>query len=178
MAASKIGWEIWFGCLVLLWSVYPCAFAQARSVLLLSIITALLGLLGGGFRAPVLVIWSAGVGLCNLTLALLLSSYPPALWVGVSAGILLLALVDSGQRLTYLRHCWLAPGVMTALLRPFVRLSGTTVLANLGLGLLVFYLSTQVVNTVAPGLLTVVGACFLAGFLALFLLYTNHWPNG
>jgi hypothetical protein len=178
MAASKIGWGIWFGCLVLFWSLYPCVFTQARSVFILGIITALLGLLGGFFSAPVLVAWSGGAGLCNLTLALLLSSHPADLWVGLSAGIILLALVDSGQRLTYLRHCWLGPGVVVTLLRPFVCLSGVTVLVGVGVGLLVFYLSTQVANAAASGFLTVIGACLLAGFLALFLLYTNHRPDG
>jgi hypothetical protein len=174
MAASKIGWEIWFVGLALFWSLYPLVFTQTRSVLILCTITALFTLFGRLWSLPVLVAWSGGVGLCNLTLALLLASHPPDLGVGLSAGILLFALVDSSQRLTYLRPCWIAPGVVTALLRPLVLLSGVTLLVGIGIGWLVVHLSTQATSAAQPGFLTAIGACLLAGFLALFLLYTNR----
>jgi hypothetical protein len=177
MATNKIGWEIWCGSLLVFWALYPVVLVYARSVLILALITAAFGVLGWLFGVPVLMVWSGGVGLCNLTLALLLIAHPPDLWVGLSAGILLLALVDSSQRLTYIRQCWLAPGVATALLRPFVRLSSAALLVGLGIGLLLISLHTQPITLVAPGALTVVGASFLAGFIALFVLYTNHWPG-
>jgi hypothetical protein len=178
MAATKIGWEIWLGCMVLLWAGYPLLFTQTRGVLVLGVLTALLALLGWLTSLPVLVIWSGGLGLCNLTLALVLTSHPPDLWAGLSAGIMLLALVDGSQRFTYLRHCWLAPGVVTALLGTFVWLSGLTLAMGVLLGLLVISLSQQPPSTVAPGVLTVVGACILGGFLAVFLLHTSRTPDG
>ena len=177
MATKQIGWELWFGCLALLWSFYPLAFTQARSVIMLSSITVILALLGWLLPLAVLITWSGGIGLCNLTLALLLTAHPPDLWAGLSAGILLFALLDSSQRLLYLRHCWRAPGVSTALLRPFVYLSGVTVLVGLGMGVLVMYLSTAMASLALPGLLTVLGACLLAGAVTLFLLYTNRLLN-
>ena len=177
MATKQIGWELWFGCLVLLWSLYPLVFTQARSVMMLSIMTALLALLGWLFRLAVLTTWSGGIGLCNLTLTLLLTGHPPDLWAGLSAGIILFALLDSGQRLPYLRHCWHAPGVGAALLRPFVYLSGATVLVGLSMGTLVVYLRAHTTSLAMPGILTVLGACLLAGLIALFLLYTNRLSN-
>jgi hypothetical protein len=145
--------------------------------MMLSSITVLLALLGWLLRLPVLITWSGGMGLCNLTLVLLLTTHPPDLWAGLSAGILLFALLDSGQRLLYLRHCWRAPGVSTALLRPFVHLSGVTVIVGLGMGVLVTYLHTVMASLTLHGSLTVLGACRLAGAIALFLLYTSRLSN-
>jgi hypothetical protein len=51
------------------------------------------------------------------------------------------------------------------------------VLVGLGMGVLVMYLSTTMASQVLPGLLTVLGACLLAGAVALFLLYTNRLSN-
>jgi hypothetical protein len=90
---------------------------------------------------------------------------------------MLFALLDSNQRLLYLRQCWRAPGVSTALLRPFVYLSGVTVLVGLSMGVLVMYLSTAPASRALHGLLTVLGAGLLAGAVALFLLYTNRLSN-
>lgn len=178
MATTKIGWGIWLGGVTLLWAFYPLLFTQARGVLALGALTATLALLGWLTSLQLLVIWSGGLGVCNLTLALVLTSHPPDLWAGLSAGIILLALLDGSQRFTYLRHCWLAPGVVTALLGTFVRLSGLTLAVGLILGLLVIYLSRQPLSAVAPGFLTVVGACVLGGFLAMFLLHTSRSPDG
>jgi hypothetical protein len=43
---------------------------------------------------------------------------------------------------------------------------------------LVLSLSQSPLSAAAPGLLTVVGACLLGGFLAMFLLHTSRWPDG
>lgn len=178
MVTKPLGWTIWFVCLVLLWSVQPLFLTQARSVIIFGLLTALLALLGGLFGLAALLVWSAAVGLCNLTLALLLTAYPPALWVGLSAGLLLLAFLDSGQRLMYIRHCWLAPGVTKELLRPGVILSGITLLVGLGLGGIVVSWSTSTLRLASPGIFTISGACILVGFLAIFLLYTNRLSEG
>ena len=61
------------------------------------------------------------VGLSNLTLALILSAHPPDFWVGLSAGLTLLALLDGNQRFSYLRHCHLESGVLAVMLDTFIR---------------------------------------------------------
>jgi hypothetical protein len=173
MAARQIGLEICVAGLALCWSAYPLLFAQAQGIVMLSAITALLALLGLVAGWQPVVMWSGGLGLCNLTLALLVTSSPPNLWVGLSAGIVLLALVDGSHRLTYLRQCWLAPGVLTVLLGTFVRLSGLTLSIGLLLGLLLIPLGYFSVAT-ATGAVTIVGACLLVGTLAVFLLCTSR----
>jgi hypothetical protein len=178
MATTKIGWGLWLGGMALFWALYPLLFTQARGVLVLAAITALLALLGWLASLQFLVVWSGGLGLCNLTLALVLTSHPPDLWTGLSAGIILLALVDGSHRFTYVRHCWLAPGVVTNLLGTFGRLSGLSLAVGLLLGVLVLSVGQSPLSAAAPGLLTVMGACLLGGFLALFLLHTSRWPDG
>ncbi len=173
MAASKIGLGIWLGGVTLLWALQPLLWSHARGVLVLSIVTALLALLAWLFKLPLLITWSGAVGLCNLTLALILTSQPPNLWAGLSAGITLLALMDGSHRFTYLRHCWLAPGVVMALLSPFVLLSGLTLAVGMALSFII-PLAHQSVGTSAAGFVTITGACLLVGFLALFLLRTSR----
>ena len=174
MATDKIGLSLWIGAITLLWSIYPLLFSSARGVLVLSILTAGLALIGWLLGIPLLVIWSAGLGLCNLTLALVLTSYPPNLWAGLSAGLTLLVLVDSSQRMTYLRHCWLAPGVVVTLLKTLVSLSMLTLTVGIVLGALLVLLGQQPLAASATGLLTIAGVCLFVGFLAIFLIYTNR----
>lgn len=173
MAARQIGLEICVAGLALCWSAYPMLFSRAQGVVMLSVITALLAFLGLVTGWQPVVMWSGGLGLCNLTLALLITSSPANLWVGLSAGIVLLALVDGSHRLIYLRQCWLAPGVLIVLLGTFVRLSGLALSIGLLLGFLLIPLGYFSVAT-ATGAVTIVGACLLAGTLAVFLLYTSH----
>jgi hypothetical protein len=174
MATSTVGLGIWLGGIALYWSLHPLLWSQARGVLVLGIMTGMLTLIGGLTSLQFLVVWGGGLGLCNLTLALMLASQPPNLWVGLSAGITLLALLDGSQRFTYLRHCHIEPRVMAALLQVFVRLSGLSLAAGLTLSGLVIALGTYGAGFSVPGLLTIAGACMLAGFLAVFLLYTSR----
>ena len=125
----------------------------------------------------VLVFWSGILGLLNITLALLLTSYPPSLWVGLSVGLTLLALLDGSQRFAYLRHCQVEPGVIRALLETFIRLSGLAVGVALGLGWLLVTLGPSLTGSAAAGLLTVASACAFVGFLAVFLLYSSRTPG-
>ena len=94
MATSKIGIGIWMGCITVLWSLLPVLLSPARGTIILSLLVVLLA----GFAwltgiAP-LLIWSGAVGLGNLTLALVMTSYPPSLWTGLGAGMTLLTLVS------------------------------------------------------------------------------------
>lgn len=164
---------IWLGSITLLWALQPLLWSHARGVLALSLITALLALAAWGFNLPVLTTWSGAVGLCNLTLALLLTSQPPNLWAGLGAGINLLAMLDGSHRFTYLSACQLTPGVLTACLRIFVQLSGITLAAGVTLSL-VIPLAYQSIAASAAGALTITGACLFVGFLTLFLLLTNR----
>jgi hypothetical protein len=177
MAANKIGLSIWLGAITGLWSFQPLLLSHTQSVLILSIATAIFALLGWLTGPPLLAIWSGGLGLSNLTLALVLTPHPPNLWVGLSAGITLLALVDGSHRFAYLRHCWLAPGVVAASLGTFVRLSGLTLAAGIVLGLLIASWGHQPGSTSAAGFVAIAGACIFAGSLAAFLLYTSRWSD-
>lgn len=178
MVASKIGLGIWLGVITLLWSLHPLPFSQARGVLLLMALTGVLALLGwlSGFQP--LVVWSGGLGLLNLTIALLVASFPPNLWVGLSAGITLLALLDGSQRFAYLRRCRVDRGMVAVLLGVFVRISGLSLATGVGLGLLVANLPPALAHTSAAGLLTISGAGIFVAMFALFLLYTSHWMEG
>lgn len=176
MATSKIGLSLWLGAITVIWSLYPLLFAHVRGVLVLSLLTAALALFGWVSGLSLLVIWSGGLGLCNLTLALTLTSYPPNLWVGLSAGLILLALLDGSHRFSYLRHCWLPPGMVTIMLRPFVSISSLTLAVGVILGTLLAPLGRQPLAASATSLLTIIGACMFVGFLAIFLLYTSRQP--
>jgi hypothetical protein len=124
-----------------------------------------------------LVVWSGALGLFNLTLTLVLTSQPPNLWVGLSAGITLLALLDGSQRWAYLRHCRVEPGVLAVWLGVFLRLTGLSLVAGITLALLVVNLPTQGEITSSAALLTIAGAGLFVGLLALLLLYTSRWPE-
>src|SRR5262249_50697166 len=121
------------------------------------------------------VVWSGGIGLLNLTMALLLTAYPPTLWVGLSAGLTLFALLDGQQCFAYLRHCQIEPGVVTELFRALARLSGWSLAAGVGVGLLVTQLHSQQINTAAAGYMTIIGAGIFVGCFAAFLLTTGYW---
>jgi hypothetical protein len=174
MATGKIGLLIWLVAVTLLWALYPLFFSPARGVFIFAMLTGVVALLGWLSGLQVLVFWSGILGLLNITLALLLSSSPPSLWVGLSAGLTLLALLDGSQRFAYLRHCQVEPGVVTALLDTFVRLSGLSVAAGLVLGCLLITLIPVLAGVATAGFLTVVGACVFVGLLAVFLLYASR----
>jgi hypothetical protein len=177
MAASKTGLACWLGLITLLWSLHPLLFSQVRGVVILIIITGVLGLVGWLSGMPLLVVWSGALGLFNLTLVLVLTGQPPSLWVGLSAGITLLALLDGSQRFAYLRHCQVEAGVLAVWLGVFLRLTGLSLGAGIALALLVVILPTQGEIAWAAGVLTIVGAGLFVGLLALLLLYTSRWPE-
>jgi hypothetical protein len=161
----------------LLWALYPLLFSQARGVIVLIILTGALALCGWVTGAQALVVWSGALGLFNLTLTLVITAQPPNVWMGLSAGITLLALLDGSQRFAYVRHCHVEPGVLTAWLAVFIRIAGLSLAAGIALVLLVVSLPTQGGVASGVGVLTVVGASLFVGVLALLLLYTSRWPE-
>jgi hypothetical protein len=163
--------------MTLLWSLYPLLFSQARGIIVLVVLTGGLAVAGWLTGMQVLVVWSGALGLLNLTLTLLITIQPPNLWLGLSAGITLLALLDGSQRFGYLRHCHLEPGVLAAWLAVFMRVAGLSLAAGIVLALLVVNLAAQGEAAASSGVLTIVGAALFVGVLALLLLYTNHWPE-
>jgi hypothetical protein len=177
MAAHKTGLACWLGLITLLWSLYPLLFSQARGIVMLVILTAGLALLGWMAGMQFLVVWSGGLGLFNLTLTLVITAQPPNLWLGLSAGITLLALLDGSHRFAYLRHCHVEPGVLTVWLGVFMRITGLSLVAGIAVALLVVNLPTQGEVASATGLLTIAGASLFVGVLALLLLYTSRWPE-
>ena len=177
MAAHKTGLACWLGLITLLWSLYPLLFSQARGFVILVILTGGVAVLGWATGMQFLVVWSGALGLINLTLALVITVQPPNLWLGLSAGITLLALLDGSQRFAYLRHCHVEPGVLTASLWEFIHLSGLSLLAGITLALFVVRLPTGGDVASAAGLLTVAGASLFVGVLAVLLLYTSRAPD-
>jgi len=176
MATSKIGLACWLGLITLLWALQPLLFSRARGVLVLVTLTGGLALLGWLTDMPFFVVWSGGLGLFNLTLTLMVTAQPPNFWVGLSAGIALLALLDGSQRFAYLRHCQVEAGVLPVMLGVFMRISGLSLAAGVALALLVVNLPTQGSIAAAAGLLTIAGAGLFVGLVALLLLYTSRWP--
>jgi hypothetical protein len=174
MAAHKIGLACWLGLMTLLWSLYPLLVSQARGVIVLVMLTAGLGIFGWVAEMPLLVVWSIALGLFNLTLTLVIAAQPPNVWLGLSAGITVLALLDGSQRFAYLRHCHVEPRVLTAWLAVFMRITGLSLAAGVTLVLLVMTLPTQGGMASGAGVLTIVGASFFVGVLALLLLYTSR----
>jgi hypothetical protein len=174
MAASKAGMACWLGLITLLWSLHPLLFSRERGVLVMVVGTAVLALLGWLLDLQFLVAWSGGLGLVTLTVTLMLTAQTPNLWLGLSAGITLLALLDGSQRFAYLRHCQVEPGVLTAFLGVFLRLTGLSLASGVALALLVVSLPTHGAVTPAAGLLTIAGAGLFVGVVALFLLYTGR----
>jgi hypothetical protein len=177
MAAHTIGLGCWLGLTTLLWSLYPLLFSQARGIIVLAMLTGGLAACGWVTGVQFLVVWSGALGLLNLTLTLVITAQPPNVWVGLSAGITLIALLDGSHRFAYLRHCDVAPGVLTAWLAVFVRLAGLSLAAGITLALLVVNLSNHGEVASGAGLLTIVGASLFVGVLALLLLYTSRWPE-
>jgi hypothetical protein len=177
MAAHKIGLACWLGLMTLLWSLYPVLFSQARGVIVLTILTGGLAVFGWATGVPLLVVWSGALGLFNLTLTLVITAQPPNVWMGLSAGVTLLALLDASHRFAYLRHCQVEPGVLTTWLAIFMRLAGLSLAAGIALVLLVVNLPTQGGMASGAGVLTIVGASLFVGVLALLLLYTSRWPE-
>jgi len=175
MITTQVVVRLWVGLITLLWSCQPLLLSQARGIMVLALFSGVLAVLGGLTSVRLLVVWSGGVGLLNLTLALLLTASPPHLWVGLSAGLTLLALLDGHQCLAYLRHCQVGPGVVAALCGALVRLSGLSLAAGVGVGGLVTALHAPGVDTAAAGYMTIMGAGVFVGFFAAFLLITSRW---
>jgi hypothetical protein len=178
MAASKAGLGCWLGLMTLLWSLHPLLFSRARGVVMLMLLTGVLALVGWLTGFQLLVVWSGALGLVNLTLTLILTAQPPNLWVGLSAGITLLALLDGSHRFAYLRRCQVEPGVLAAWLGVFLRISGLSLAAGVALAQLVLHLADQSALAPAAGLLTIAGAAMFVGVVGLFLRYTSRWPDG
>ena len=170
MATGKIGLAIWLSLVTLLWALYPLLFSQARGVLVLAIITGVCAALGWLGSLQVLVFWSGIFGLVNATLALVLTSQPSNLWVGLGLGLTLLALLDGSQRFAYLRHCQVESGVISVLLDTFVRLSGL----SLATSLVLVTLGTHLAGFSVAGFLTIAGVGVFVGCFTLFLLYSSH----
>jgi hypothetical protein len=172
---KRIALSLWLGLLTALWSCYPLLISQARGIVVLALFAGVLAGLGGLTGVRLLVVWSGGVGILNLTLALLFTASPPHLWVGLSAGLTLLALLDGNQCVAYLRHCQIGPGVLTQIFGTLVRLSGWSVVAGASVGYLVAALHAPHRDTVAAGYMTILGAGIFVGFFAAFLLASSRW---
>jgi hypothetical protein len=141
----------------------------------LALFAGVLAGLGGLTGVRPLVVWSGGVGVVNLTLALLLTASPPNLWLGLSAGLTLLALLDGNQCAAYLRHCQVGPGVLAQLFGSLVRLSGWSLAAGISIGYLVTAFYAPHRDSVAAEYMTILGAAVFVGFFAAFLLATSRW---
>ena len=174
MATGKIGLIIWLSLATVLWALHPLLFAYTRGTFLLAAATVALALLGWANGSQALVFWSGMIGLLNLTLALLLAGHPPNLWVGLSAGLTLFALLDGGHRWTAVRRARVESGMLTSMLDIFVRISGLSVGLGFCMGVVLVTLGPQVVDKSFISVLTLGGACLFAGFFTVFLLYTNR----
>lgn len=175
MLGKRVILSLWLGLLTLLWACHPLLISQARGIVVLALFAAISAGLGGLTGVRLLVVWSGGVGVVNLTLALLLTSSPPHLWVGLSAGLTLLALLDGNQCVAYLRHCQVGPGVLAEIFATLARLSGWSLAAGVSVGYLVTALHTPRIDTAAAGYMTILGAAVFVGFFAAFLLATSRW---
>jgi hypothetical protein len=177
MRCKQVILSLWLGVLTLLWSCHPLLVSQARGIVVLALFAGVLAGLGGLTGVRLLVVWSGGVGLVNLTLALLLTASPPHLWIGLSAGLTLLALLDGNQCVAYLWHCQVEPGVLAQLFGTLVRLSGWSLAAGVSIGYLVAALYAPRLDAVAAGYMTMLGAGVFVGFFAAFLLATSRWSG-
>ncbi|HEY5866570.1 MAG TPA: hypothetical protein VI542_13635 [Candidatus Tectomicrobia bacterium] len=177
MTSKRVILSLWLGVLTLLWSCQPLLISSARGIVVLALFTGVLAGLGALTGLRVLVVWSGGLGMLNLTLALLLTGSPPYLWTGLSAGLTLLALLDGNQCVAYLWYCEVGPGVLTELCGTLIRLSGWSLAAGVSVGYLVTVLYTPHLATAAAGYVTILGAGIFVGFLAAFLLTTSHWST-
>ncbi|ETW93427.1 hypothetical protein [Candidatus Entotheonella palauensis] len=174
MATGKIALTIWVGLATVLWTLLPLFFAQARGIQFLAVLTGLFAVWGWLGGSAVLMFWSAFTGLINATLALVLTAHPPNLWAGLSAGLLLFALLDGHQRWAYVRHCELESGMFIGLLEPFIRVSALAIVAGFAMGLLLIALNALPFQASYVGALTIAGAALFAGAFTLFLLHTNR----
>jgi hypothetical protein len=177
MATGKMALTIWLGLAIGLWTLHPLFFTQARGIQILAMLTGLMAVWGWLGSSAVLMFWSALTGLLNATLALLLTAHPPNLWAGLSAGLLLFALLDGHQRWVYVRHCELEPGMFIGMLEPFIRVSALAIVVGFAMGVLLIALNTFSLHTAHVGTLTIVGAALFAGVFALFMLHTNQLSN-
>jgi hypothetical protein len=175
MLGKQVVLSLWLGLLTLLWSCHPLLISQARGIVVLALFAGVLAGLGGLTGVRLLVVCSGVVGMVNLTLALLLTTSPPHLWVGLSAGLTLLALLDGNQCVAYLRHCQVEPGVLVQLFGTLMRLGGWSLAAGVSVGYLVTALHAPRMDTVAAGYMTILGAAVFVGFFAAFLLTTSRW---
>ncbi len=174
MATGKIALTIWLGLAIALWTLHPLFFVQARGIQLLAALTGLLAIWGWLGGSAVLIFWSALTGLINTTLALVLSAHPPNLWAGLSAGLLLFALLDGHQRWSYVRYCELEPGMFINMLEPFVRVSALAIVVGFAIGTLLLALNARPFQASYVGALTITGAALFAGAFTLFLLYADR----
>jgi hypothetical protein len=177
MATGKIALTLWLGLATILWTLHPLFFSHARGIQFLSVLTGLFAIWGWLGSSAVLMFWSALIGLLNTTLALILTAYPPNLWAGLSAGLLLFALLDGHQRWMYVRHCQLEPGMFIVMLEPFLRVSALAMVVGLAIGTLLIALNALPFQASYVGVLTIAGAVLFAGSLAVFLLHRN-WLSG
>jgi hypothetical protein len=177
MVGSQVGLGCWLGLMTLLWSLHPLFYVQSRGVMVFVVLTAGLALSGWLTGIQFLVVWSGGLGLVTLTAALVLTAQAPNLWLGLSAGLTLLALLDGSHRYSYLKHCHVEPGVLTAWLRVFIRVSGLSVAFGVALALLTVNLPNQGSIASVAGVLTIAGAAMFVGVVAVLLLYTNRWTE-
>ena len=69
MLVKQVILSLWLGLLTLLWSCYPLLISQARGIVVLALFTGVLAGLGGLTGVRLLVVWSGGAGVVNLTLA-------------------------------------------------------------------------------------------------------------
>jgi hypothetical protein len=175
MLFTRVILGLWLGVLTVLWSCHPLLVSQARGIVVLALFAGIFAGLGSLTGVRPLVVWSGGIGVVNLTLALLLTASPPHLWLGLSAGLTLLALLDGDQCVAYLRHCQVGPGVLAQLFGTLVRLSGWSLAAGVSVGYLVTALYIPRLDTVVAGYMTILGAAVFVGFFAAFLLATSRW---
>jgi hypothetical protein len=174
MATSKIGFIIWLSVISGIWTLFPLLFAQSRGVIVLSLSTGVLALLGWSSSLQLFVFWSGIIGLLNITLVLVLTDQPANLWVGLSAGLILFALLDASQRWSYIKSCYVEAGVISLMLDAFVRLSGLSLALGFMIGVFLTVVRPVLGNLSFTGFLTLAGASLFAGFFAVFLLYTSR----
>lgn len=168
------GLAVWVACLTCLWPALPLLLSQARGVIALAMITGVFAGLAAVLGMPLLTAWSGGTGLLNLTVALLLTAHPPDFWGGLSAGLLLLALLDSHQCWAYARRCQVAPGVVRTLLGASLRLSSVAVAGSLMLAVIVSVFTPLLVGLATAGMVTIAGAILFIGCFAAFLYTTSQ----
>lgn len=177
MTVQKVALGVWLTLLTILWALHPVLFSPSRGVMIMAGATALLAVGGWLSGYQLCVVWSGLVGLGNFTLSLMITGQRPNLWVGMSAGLTLLALLDGSQCFAYLRRCHPEAGVLGVLFSAFLRLCGWSVAVGLSVVVLLVALHTPARNSTTAGLLTIVGAIVFLGGFAVFMLYANKVAN-